>query len=452
MNKLKESEYVELKKTTSELKESIKSIVAILNKNKKGELYFGVKNNSEVIGQDISAETLRNISKAISEHIEPKIYPKIKEVKIRNKNCLKVEFSGKDIPYFAFGRAYIRMADEDKRLSIKELERLFLKKTKIYWDSQYSDFKISQINERILKNYIQRGLNVKRISFEYKSKEITLKKLELLKNNHMLKAAEVLFYDKNSLEVQVALFASIDKTTFLDIKVFQGTIFKILEQTETYISERLNWRVEFKNFKRVEIPEVPIDAIREALVNSLCHRDYFKPESNKIAIFKNRIEIWNPGRFPEGLTPQDYIKGEEESVLRNPLIAKILYYSKDIEKWGTGLKRIYDECKLNKITVEFRNTKDGFKVILYRNEKLAAPEKTTQKTTPQVTPQVKLTELELKIFNEVIKNPKISRKQIADILNIKPGTVKEYLERLKKKGSIKRKGRTSAGYWEIIER
>ncbi len=353
----KESEYIEFKKSTSELKEAIKSIVAILNKHQKGELCFGVKNNGEVVGQAISAETLRDISKTISAHIEPKIYPKITEIKIKTKNCIKIEFSGKDIPYFAYGRAYIRVADEDKKLSIKELERLFLRKNKIYWDKQYSDVKISEINSKLLQNYIQKGRDVKRINFAYKNKEMTLKKLGLLKNNHILKAAEILFSNNSSLEVQSAVFASTDKTTFLDIKVFQGTIFNILEQTETYVSERLNWRVEFKNFKRVEIPEIPIDAIREALVNSLCHRDYFKPESNKIAIFKNRIEIWNPGRFPEGLTPQDYIKGEEESVLRNPLIAKILYYSKDIEKWGSGLKKIYGECKLNNITFEFKNTK-----------------------------------------------------------------------------------------------
>ena len=74
----KESENLELKKSTSELKEAIIAIAAILNKHQKGKLYFGIKNNGDVVGQEVSEQTIRNISKSISSHIEPKIYPKIK--------------------------------------------------------------------------------------------------------------------------------------------------------------------------------------------------------------------------------------------------------------------------------------------------------------------------------------------------------------------------------------
>ncbi|MEK6856998.1 MAG: ATP-binding protein [Nanoarchaeota archaeon] len=123
---LKESETVELKKSTSELKEAIISIVAILNKHHKGQLYFGIKNNGEIIGQDVTENTLREISKSISDHIEPKIYPKINKVLPNNKKCILVDFDGSESPYFAYGRAYMRVSDEDKQLSAKELEKLFV--------------------------------------------------------------------------------------------------------------------------------------------------------------------------------------------------------------------------------------------------------------------------------------------------------------------------------------
>jgi len=82
----KESETLELKRSTSELKEAIISIVAILNKHKKGEVYFGIRDNGIVIGQDVSEKTIRKVSKAISDSIEPKIFPKITESELDEKN------------------------------------------------------------------------------------------------------------------------------------------------------------------------------------------------------------------------------------------------------------------------------------------------------------------------------------------------------------------------------
>ncbi|MBI2148022.1 ATP-binding protein, partial [Candidatus Woesearchaeota archaeon] len=120
---MKESETLELKTSTSELKEAIISIVAILNKHQRGELYFGVKNDGTVVGQTVTENTIRQISQTISENIEPKIFPKINEVTLEGKNCVHVEFSGDNVPYFAYGRAHIRVGDEDKKISAKELER-----------------------------------------------------------------------------------------------------------------------------------------------------------------------------------------------------------------------------------------------------------------------------------------------------------------------------------------
>ena len=104
-----ESEVMEFKKTTSELKEAIVSIVSILNKHQSGKLYFGIKDNGEIVGQDVSSKTLREVSKTISENIEPKIYPTVNKIKLDDKECILVEFEGDDIPYLAFGRAYMRV-------------------------------------------------------------------------------------------------------------------------------------------------------------------------------------------------------------------------------------------------------------------------------------------------------------------------------------------------------
>lgn len=79
--KFKESEKRELKKSTSELKEAVVSIAAILNKHQMGDLYFGIRNDGAVIGQIVTDKTLRDISKTISDHIEPKVYPVVEKLK-----------------------------------------------------------------------------------------------------------------------------------------------------------------------------------------------------------------------------------------------------------------------------------------------------------------------------------------------------------------------------------
>ena len=84
----KESEKLEFKKTTSELKEGVISIAAILNKHGGGELYFGLQNNGIPVGQMVGEKTLRDISQAVSNHLEPKVYPKITEAIIDNKHCI----------------------------------------------------------------------------------------------------------------------------------------------------------------------------------------------------------------------------------------------------------------------------------------------------------------------------------------------------------------------------
>ena len=98
MTKLKENKVLEFKKSTAELRDSVKSICAILNKHGKGELYFGIKNDGTVVGQDVSDKTLRSVSQAIADHIEPRIYPKIEKITEGVQDYIKVSFQGNEKP------------------------------------------------------------------------------------------------------------------------------------------------------------------------------------------------------------------------------------------------------------------------------------------------------------------------------------------------------------------
>jgi ATP-dependent DNA helicase RecG len=110
----RESETIEFKKGLAELKQGLTSLVAILNKHGAGELWFGIAPDGQAVGLETSDKTLRDVSQAIGAHVEPRIYPRIEQAQHQGKTCLRIRFTGRETPYFAYGRAYMRVADEDR--------------------------------------------------------------------------------------------------------------------------------------------------------------------------------------------------------------------------------------------------------------------------------------------------------------------------------------------------
>jgi len=204
------------------------------------------------------------------------------------------------------------------------------------------------------------------------------------------------------------------------------------------------WKADLSGSKRIEIPEIPIRAIKEALVNSFCHKDYIAPESNKIAIYKDKIEIWNPGNFPEGYIPNDFIKKETPSILRNPLISNILYYSEDIEKWGSGLRRIYEECEKHNVKVDFNVMKYGFSIVFHRGRTNFG-----DGVKDGVKDGVNLNINQKKIMFLIKNNPSITSKELSKEIGINTRNIEKNISKLKKLKLLKRIGSDKTGFWKV---
>ena len=470
-----ENERLEFKKSTSELKEGVISMCAILNKHGSGELYFGVLNDGTPRGQMVGEDTLRDISQAIHNHLEPKIYPKIELVYLDDKPCIRIELHGDETPYFAFGRAYIRVADEDRVMTPTELEVFFLRKGAgcDKWDSELSGKMISHVDEKIVKQYVEKANDAERIDFAFTGVKDTLDRLYVTSGDTLTNASCAVFVGMPLLEVQMAVFATKQKLTFLDIRRGNGNIRQLIEIGVKYIIDNIRWRVVLDgSLQRKEVPEVPIEAIREAVTNSFCHRDYRSSQNNEIAIFSNRIEVYNPGRFPDGQTPENFIKGETRSIRRNPNIAQLLYYSKDIESFGTGLQRLAAHCAKANVRVEFERSDLGFAVIFYRPENHI---NTVDSITENITDgsdvvndgsdvvndgkdvvndgndvvNADLSETQQKILVTMKLNPKITAKQISEIIGVNHRNTQAHIKALKESGFVERFGSAKGGYWVV---
>ncbi|MCM1411477.1 MAG: putative DNA binding domain-containing protein [Lachnospiraceae bacterium] len=437
-----ETEILEFKKSTGELKEAMHSISAILNKHQYGELYFGVKADGTVVGQTVTEESLREVSQKIGNSIEPKIYPEVKQVNIEGRDCIYVKFEGNQTPYFAFGVARIRVADEDLVMSSQELANYIRKNNKEgnRWENLISNKTIDDVDEELLKKYTNRAHEVGRIAIGYTDKRIVLNQLELSEGNALTNAGKTLFADDLLQDIQMAIFATTERLTFNDIQRYHGPVLKLVDLAENYIKSNIHWKVEFTgSLQRTEIPEIPMDAIREALLNSFCHKDYSTGQSNEVAIYRDRVEIYNPGSFPEGYNPQDFIDRSERPIRRNPKIARMLYYSKDIESFGTGLKRIADACMAVGVRYEFQKLKSGFVVCFYRenNEADKKPIKADRKP-------IKASR-EKEVIKYIRENGYITNSAARELLGLADSTTKRFLKDLVDKGILEvegeRKGR-----------
>ena len=345
MNLGPETEYVEHKRSTGELREGMESIASILNKHGHGTLFFGVRNDGEVVGQDVSDSTLRKVSQAIGSSISPTIFPRVEACDDDGRGYIKVSFEGDEAPYSCNGRFRMRVADEDLMMSDEELRSQVLRAQarRVPWDQWESPRPISDVDEEELRSFVERGNACGRIAESFTAVEDTLGRLKLLRNGRLTNAAEVLFCPSRTAALKMGILATHSRTEILDIVQEEGTLFHLVRAAERYILVNTRRKVIVDGVgPREEVPELPPAAVREVPFNAFAHRDWTSRACVQVDIFADSVEITNPGWFIEGQNPADHISGVDHSW--NDLIVTTLHKSRDIEAYGTGIPRIRDTC------------------------------------------------------------------------------------------------------------
>ncbi len=279
--------------------------------------------------------------------------------------------------------------------------------------------------------------------------------LELYKDEKLNNAAIALFGKNAKIGLKLATFATDDKITFIDLKLFKDNIYNLFDIAVKYILDRINWRMKIE-LKREAEPEIPVEAIREIIVNAFAHAIYEPTPEIEINIHPGKITIFNPGSFPDDLTPNDFINDNIPSIKRNPLILDCLYRCKDVEKSGTGFKRMSDVCKVANLKWDFKSTAYGFMFIFYRNnetknEVIENKEEFIKDNAPITSSFNDLTLLENEIYLCIKNNKKITREEMSIKLNKNIRTIQRSINTLSKKGYLIRIGSSRYGYWEILK-
>lgn len=352
-----ESDTLEFKKSTAKLHAIFETVCGFLN-GRGGTALIGVTDNQKIVGQQIADSTKLEIANKISL-IEPSAQPDIEFVPLPNGLQVIVISvrPGKYVPYTFDGRSFCRTQSQTHRMTRYRYDQLIYdgKRPDTSWEMQLNDSTIEDLDQDAIKKTLTIAVNANRLSAEVLNESIEekLKKLELVREGRLTNAAMVLFAKSvapnfSQCLIKLARFRGKDKLgEFIDNEMVSGNAFRIMNAANDFIIKHLPVASFFdeNKFERVDKPPLPVLAVREALSNALCHRDYSVHNAAiTLAIFDDRLEVWNNGELLEPLTIDD-LRKVHQSYPRNKRMARVFYLRKYVETWGTGTTKMIELCR-----------------------------------------------------------------------------------------------------------
>lgn len=451
-----ESRIAELKTSTGQLKSAMSTLCAFLN-GQGGTVLIGVKDNGEIIGQDITDNTKREIAQELKK-LEPTAHVEVHYIPSKkNKYVITLHVnSGNHAPYTYDGRPYQRDESETNKMSQHRYEQLLVERGQLNhsWEETIAtEYAIDDLDQEEIYKTIADGIRENRIPASAQKEDIKaiLERLELTTENKLKRAAIVLYAKPESMKllqpmIKMARFKGTDKLgDFIDNQQLYGNAFRLLSEADAFLRRHLPIASFFKStqFKRIDKPILPVMAIREALINTICHRDYADRSTDiSLAIFDDRLELWNSGSLLKKLTIED-LRHVHESVLRNRLIANVFYVRGLIEKWGIGTNKMIDLCRQEGIPEpEFVTRSGGLAVIFKFKESVGT-------ASHQVGNHPVLSSRQEEILSIIKAQQPINIQKLVTLLKNPPSErmVRKDLKYLKEQGVIDVKGSARNSVW-----
>lgn len=433
LNYGEESEFVEFKETTGELKEAVKSIASMLNKNKHAVLYFGITNKGKVIGQEASDRTLRDISQAISFNIEPAIIPTITKLDgpTDNLKVIKVEATGSDIPYSAYGQYLIRSADEDKKITREALRKMF---TGAGFDfiSEIESTRQDLTFEKLTSILISKGYHVVSTSALVKSKG--------LKNGDgKYNIMAFILSDQSDISIKVVRFAGADKTSMSQRTEFGNQCLLLaLQQAMGYVETLNETNVVLGKAGRKDTHLFDNEAFEEAWKNACVHNSWMDMIPPAIYIYSDRLEIVSYGGLPYGLTLDEFYEGTSHPI--NKALWSVFNSAEYAEQTGHGVP-----------TILSKYGKDAFKISdNYLTVSIPFAFKPAWALAAEKQNELMILNASQKAILEALKkSPRLTGDELAKAVGFSVSTIKKSTAKLQEMGLIERSGSRRFGYWIV---
>ena len=422
--KFQESETVECKEiVVDDIK---KEIIAFAN-CQGGKLYVGVRDDGQIIGVANADEVVQQISNMARDAIKPDItmflhYEVLTEA---GKQMIQIDVQrGTDRPYYLAKKGlrpegvYVRQGTSTVPATDNAIRRMIK-------ETDGDSFEVLRSLEQEL-------------TFEFTAQEFARRKVEfgtpqmktlgLVNGDGIYTNLGLLLSEQCTHTIKAATFQGADQSIFKDRREFSGSLLQQLHEVYDYIDLRNRTSSTFAGLLRIDKRDYPEVAVREALLNSLVHRDYGFSASTLISVYSDRIEFISIGGLPTGVTLDDVLLGL--SVCRNPKLANVFYRLELIEAYGTGLRKIMNAYKGSGKTPEIETTNNAFKIILPNlNEETATQSVPYHEQSPGDD------------ILWMVKEGPVSRLEVEQALGVSQATAARLLKQLIQNGKLVQQGR-----------
>ena len=446
----RENETVELKEiVTGDIK---KEIIAFANCN-GGKLYVGVQDDGTIIGVDDADSISLQISNMVRDAIKPDVtmFVHYETIEEEGKEIIAIDVQrGTDRPYYLAkkgmrpegvfvrqGYSSVPATDTAIRHMIKETD-----------GDRFEA--IRSLNQDLTFEVAKKEFDLRNLEFGPKQ----MQTLKLIDQDGLYTNLGLLLSDQCVHTIKVAVFQGTDQMVFKDRREFGGSLLRQMNEVYDYVDIHNQTRATIQKLLRIDVRDYPEVAIREALLNTLVHRDYSFSSSSLISIYTDRIEFVSIGGLMPGIELEDIMLGL--SVCRNQDLANVFYRLHLIEAYGTGMRKIMKAYEGKEEKPKIETTKNAFKIILPNiNAKYETGNITSSNirvTTNSVTGDKNILDNEERVLEYARSQGAITRNDVMALLKVSASTATRILQRLVKENLLKQNGKAKNTHYSIIKK
>ncbi|MBI4613324.1 MAG: putative DNA binding domain-containing protein [Planctomycetes bacterium] len=416
---------LELKRTTGELRQGLETVCAFLN-TAGGCVLFGVNRKGIVEGQQVSEQTIHEVTAAF-DRFEPPAVVQIERIKVskgREVIALSVEANREGVPFIFDGRAFERIGNTTRKMPQERYETLLLDRAhaRRRWENQPAvGVRLKDLDREEILRTREAAIEQRRISAGTSRKvEDIMERLGVLRDGVITQAAQILYGtrflpDYPQGKLKLGRFRGTEITgDIVDNKQEHMHAFAMVREAMAWLDRTLPLAARFPKgtiFREDRLP-VPAEALREILLNAVMHRDYSDAGGYvAVAVFDDRIEISSRGRLPSSVTVEDLL-GPHQSELRNPLIAEAFHRTGAVEIWGRGTNRVIDECRHYGVAPPSFEERQGFVIVTFKATitETAAPSR--PESRPELRPESRPESLDKRVLRSLGGRP-LSRAELS---------------------------------------